>query len=626
VAEQPSDEDIRRLSQGLPPVASGPELPAGTAGPAEMPGDRSALPVAPPDAVAPSAQPGQDAMPLDASGIPQTSIPGGPQPTAGPSAVPLSPGVPAPAALPAPSAVPAGTHATKGEETVKTVVPSAQTLEGNAGELSALKAQQVAADKQSDIAQRRAQMEAEQAQALADQQRQDDIDRAAEVQAEADRRAEIAKERAVQWAQLQQDAKSKPPMFGVTQALEAALGLVGVIGTLSVRNAGPSGRGRDWGGATSLGMQTLGLIDAQVDRTYKQHTAEIEQRYHALATRDGYNDQLARQAQQDMALADAQRVHTYEHLGKFYDSSMKAALGTEAAGNSADIVHAHWDQQIAQANQKAGEKLNVNVTTATSFAPGRAGASTGAGGGRLSQLQEFARANPGPGNTAKVTAYAEKLFPGMKPAQLQTMTDTAIKATSEPVDSNGRKLPTEYIDPITKQVFPVDRNRTDTAAFNHAQTVLPPIATFLKTADSLLGSSAAGSAPSWLASLGKDTSVKAKADADVLRLRSAYAKAKGESIGSENAQELAKAIPMPPSWPTTDASIKNWREQTQAYVDEMRDLQRATAGAAGIDLDQPGKGGAAESKPKAPAVTETRVAPDGRTLQKLSDGSVRVAP
>ena len=386
MAEQPSDEDIRRLSQGLPPVASGPELPAGTAGPAEMPGDRVEPPVGPPPI--PGAPP-----------IPQTPIPGAPPPALAP-----------PPVAPAPPAVPAGTHAVKGEQTVKQVLPSAMSQEGNAGETAALKAQQAAGDQQGELGQQRAGIDAQKAAAIADQQRRDDIDAQAQAQAEADRRAEIAKERAVQWAQLQQDAKSKPPMFGVTQALEAALGLVGVIGTLSVRNAGPSGRGRDWGGAASLGIQTLGLIDAQVDRAQKQHSAEIEARYHQVALQDGYNDQLAKQAQQDVLATQALRIRTYEHLGKFYDSQI-AALGPQAAANAGAEVHANWDQKIAEAQQKAGKIQDVEVSTGTSFVPGRAGAGGPARGGTDPAVELVRMAENGAKRSEIVAAAAKAGLP-----------------------------------------------------------------------------------------------------------------------------------------------------------------------------------------------------------------------
>jgi len=341
------DEDLDRLSQGLPPVASGPELPAGTEGPSEMPGDRGALPVQPGDSAAP-------AVPL----APQDTTPT----MAAPVPVPTAP-------APTVASVPLGTHAVKGEQTVKTEVPSGQTLEGQRDQARALEAERAGQTKLNEIAEQKAVEAARQADELATRQRQEDADAAAQAQAEAERKAAIAKQRELEWAQLQQDAKQKPPMFGNWNALDTTLGLVSVFGALTSRN----------GGIGAAANQALGLIDSHVDRAYKQHVDEIQQRYHALAEKDGYNEKLAADARADMQFAQAQRARTYEHLQQ-YALARQAALGIPAAQAAANVANAKFDMKAADAKVAAGRLADTHVTTTTHFAPGRAGAG-GAGGG-----------------------------------------------------------------------------------------------------------------------------------------------------------------------------------------------------------------------------------------------------
>jgi hypothetical protein len=374
-----SDEDLQRLAQGLPPVASGPALDAGTEGPAEMPGDRSALPVQPGDVQPPPVQvPPQGAAPVAApEGVQDATV-----------------------ASPAAPAVPDGTHAVKGEQTTKSVIPSALTIQGEHGEVQALRDEQAAKDREAEIAQHQAEVQAQKAQAIAEQQRKDDADAAAEAQAEADRKAQVAKEHADEWAQLQQDAKQKPPMFGNWNALDTTLGVVSVFGALVSRD----------GGIGAAANQALGLIDSHVDRAYKQHMADIEERFKVLAEKDGYNDKLATQARLAAVDARAQQAQTYQHIGQFYDAQA-AAIGTPAARAAAQAVHAQWDGKIAHIQAEAGKTQNVEVTTTTQFAPGKAGAGGPAGAGQGAVVNLVKMAEDGAPRSAIVAAAAKAGLP-----------------------------------------------------------------------------------------------------------------------------------------------------------------------------------------------------------------------
>ena len=349
--------DEERLAAGLPPVPAA-ELPQGSEGPSEMPGDRADI--APPPELPPPVPGAAPPSALDAA-----------------TAATAPPGMPAPASPP--GLVPTGTHAVKGEQTVKTSQPSPLSQQGYAGDIAALQAQQKASGDVGQVNEQKAQIESDKASAIAERQRQDAADQAAALQAEQDRQAEVAKQRAAEWAQLQQDAKQMPPMFGVTQALEGALGLVGMLGALSQK--GEFGR-RNWLGAAGFGTQTLALIDSQVDRAQQAHQQQIEARYHRVALQDGYNEQVARAARQEILDTQAQRAQTYAHLGATFDAQI-AALGPAAANAQTDAIRAQWDQRIAEAQQKAGKIQDVDISTVTHFVPGGAGTggpSAGAGG------------------------------------------------------------------------------------------------------------------------------------------------------------------------------------------------------------------------------------------------------
>jgi hypothetical protein len=276
-------------------------------------------------------------------------------------------------------AVPPGTHAVKGSEEVKTAIPSVESAAGEAGQLDAARRQQEA---EGTIGEEQAKTAAAKAQAQAEAYQAAQVKIQADQQAEADRRAAVQKQHDDEWAQLSQDAKSKPALFGNTTALEGVLGLASVLGAAFARGSNAPGRG-GWG---AIAGQALGLVTSHIDRAYQQHAAEIQERYKELTAKDGYNENLARQAQTSYVDARAQQAQAYLHAGDFIDAQAKALGTPEAAANAAKIK-AEWDAKIGEIRAKAGVAQNVNVTTTTKFSAGKGGA--GGGGNDLAQVVDY---------------------------------------------------------------------------------------------------------------------------------------------------------------------------------------------------------------------------------------------
>lgn len=148
----------------------------------------------------------------------------------------------------------------------------------------------------------------------------------------------------------------------------------------------------------------------------------------------------------------------------------------------------------------------------------------------------------------------------------------------------GTKLPTHITDMLTGKDLPVDPTATDERQHNKSVAQLGPINTFLDTSNKLISATdAEGPARNELIAkvIGGDQT-QAGRDAAVTRLRSAYAAAKGESVGEGNSKHLETAIPSPPSSLAPDGAWQAWRTKIAAVNEEMRQLRKENLAAAGV--------------------------------------------
>lgn len=494
-----------------------------------------------------------------------------------PAQVPAAPPVaaaPVQAAPPVPM-VPAGTHAVKGTRTVENPLSPegrAQVDEGRALALRTEQAERKLAGDEAQTAEQRARVEADAAQAQADENDR----RNAEILAEQQHQADLQEIRNNKWlADLEAIKASKAPGGFETWPQEKK-----VRGYLAVALAGLA-RGSTGGTNTALAQ-----INKQVEDQRKAWTQDQEMRFKALEEQHGFNAQLDQQARDTIAQGYARKAMALDSLSRQADAQLKA-LNIPAAQQAGIKAQLGLDKQAADAQMKYGQIVSTKTTDATHFVPGGAGAGGGGGADRLSKLHAFALQNQGNGKDPLVVAEAERLFPELrgKPEKLQTLVAGAIKAAADAKSSGTGKPPAGYTDILSGETLPVDPTKTDSRQHNEATAKLKPINTFLATANKLLVQARTPQAPEWTSMFGKDTTKQASASAAITRLRSAYAAAKGESVGEGNSAHLAQAIPDPPTWPTTDARMKAWRQKIADVVEEMTDLRKEGLANAGVPAD-----------------------------------------
>lgn len=511
------------------------------------------------------------------------ALAGGPQaPQAAPGGAIAPPQVPAPLPPPVappvappvvqPGLVPAGTHAVKGMQTVEHLVPSPELQAGQAAEQKVISDQKKLAVDEAATQGEAARIQADQAQKVADENDR----RNAEMLAEQQHQAEQQEIRNNKWlGDLEAIKASRAPGGFETWPQEKK-----VRGYLAVALAGLA---RGSTGGTNI---ALAQINKQVEDQRRAWTQEQEIRFKALEETHGFNAQLDQQARDTIAQGYARKALALDSLGKQADAQLKA-LGIPAAAQAGIKAQLGLDKQAADAQQKYGQIVSTKVTDSTHFVPGGAGAG---GGGRdaLSRLHEFARQHEGPAQEAQVVAEAERLFPELrgKPEKLQTLVAGAVKANADARAAGASKPPAGYTDILSGETLPVDPGKTDVRQHNEATAKLKPINTFLATANKLLATAKHPETPEWAQYVGADASKQGGASAAITRLRSAYAAAKGESVGEGNSAHLAQAIPDPPTKGLfNDARMKVWRRKIQDVVEEMTDLRKEGLANAGVPAD-----------------------------------------
>jgi len=146
------------------------------------------------------------------------------------------------------------------------------------------------------------------------------------------------------------------------------------------------------------------------------------------------------------------------------------------------------------------------------------------------------------------------------------------------------QIPTHITDLLTGKDLPVDPTATDGRQHNTAVGKLGPINTFIDTSNKLIDA-ADQEGPARASIIGKvlgGGEKQADREAAVVRLRSAYAAAKGESIGAENMKHLEEAVPSPPSNLAPKGAWEVWRTKMKAVNEEMRQLRQENLAAAGV--------------------------------------------
>jgi hypothetical protein len=486
----------------------------------------------------------------------------------------VAPPAAVPAPLPAaPPLVPAGTHAVKGTQTVEQLQPSPDMVAGRAAQVQTEQAERKLAGDEAQTAEQRARVEADNAQAIADENAR----RNAEILAEQQHQADLQQQRNDKWlADLEAIKASKAPAGFDEWPQEKR-----VRGYLSVALAGLAR------GSTGGVNVALAQINKQVEDQRKLWTLQQEQRFKALEATHGFNAQLDQQARDVIAQGYARKAMAIDSLGKQADAQLKT-LQIPAAQQAGIKAQLGLDKAAADAQMKYGQIVSTKVTDATQFAPGAAGGGGGGGVDRLSKLHAFALKNQGNGNDPLVVAEAERLFPELraKPEKLQTLVAGAIKAAADAKAGGAGRPPAAYTDILSGEKLPVDPTMTDSRQHNEATAKLKPINTFLATAQKLLATAKHPETPEWAQYVGADASKQGGAAAAITRLRSAYAAAKGESVGEGNSAHLASAIPDPPTKGLfNDARMKVWRRKIQDVVDEMTDLRKEGLANAGVPAD-----------------------------------------
>lgn len=176
---------------------------------------------------------------------------------------------------------------------------------------------------------------------------------------------------------------------------------------------------------------------------------------------------------------------------------------------------------------------------------------------------------------------------GMTQKIVNQGTDITVTQNENKESKNPNTTPTHVNDILTGQALPVDPTATDSRQHNAATADLGPINTFLDTSTKLIrASEAEGPARSSLLTrvFGGDQT-QAGREATVVRLRSAYAKAKGESIGEGNRKELEMAIPSPPSSQAPQGMWDAWRTKMDSVQEEMVQLRKEKLANAGVPLE-----------------------------------------
>jgi hypothetical protein len=529
----------------------------------------------------------------------------------------------APGALPLPAAppitpAPPGMHVAKGSRAVEHVEADPNLTAGFQAGQAAIDQKAAAAKLQEPIDQDKARIEAERADAVAQETARQNMLAQAEEQARQDKIDAVNADIDTIQRRVEANRTKAPAGFEGWSGLEVALGAVSVLGALVSRNGG---------GIGPAANAALGLIDRHVAREFNAKKAALEEEYKALAQRQGYSTALENQAKDAYAHLTAQRVQALDYIGKYYDAQMKA-LGPAGASQAAAEVQAKFAAEKAAQQENLGKILSTKVTDTMQVVPGRAGAGGGGGGAdRLSKLHAFANAHQGPDQEALVVAESERLFPELraKPEELQTLVAGAVKAAADAKTGTAGKAPAGYTDVLSGQTLPIGPN-TDGRQHNEATAKLKPINTFLATANKLLAQAKKPGTPEWAAFVGADVSDQAGAAAAITRLRSAYAAAKGESVGEGNSAHLATAIPDPPTTGLFgDARMKAWRRKIEDVVEEMTDLRKEGLANAGVPLDVIEKvagGKGAHAAPPAANEPEIRVAKDGSVLMRGPDGKI----
>ena len=165
--------------------------------------------------------------------------------------------------------------------------------------------------------------------------------------------------------------------------------------------------------------------------------------------------------------------------------------------------------------------------------------------------------------------------------------DITITENENKESKNPNTTPTHINDILTGEALPVDPTATDSRQHNAATADLAPINTFLDTSTKLIrAAEAEGPARSSLLTrvFGGDQTQSGR-EATVVRLRSAYAKAKGESIGEGNRKELEQAIPSPPSAQAPQGMWDAWRTKIDSVQEEMVQLRKEKLANAGVPLE-----------------------------------------
>lgn len=152
----------------------------------------------------------------------------------------------------------------------------------------------------------------------------------------------------------------------------------------------------------------------------------------------------------------------------------------------------------------------------------------------------------------------------------------------------GNTTPTHIADQLTDSDLPVDPTATDSRQHNAATAKLAPVNTFLDTASKLIRE-AMKTGPArneTLAGVTNGDTVQADRNAAIVRLRSAYAAAKGESVGGENQKHLEEAIPSPPSSAAPEGQWKAWVTKLHEVTAEMHGLRGELLTNAGVSRDE----------------------------------------
>ncbi len=157
--------------------------------------------------------------------------------------------------------------------------------------------------------------------------------------------------------------------------------------------------------------------------------------------------------------------------------------------------------------------------------------------------------------------------------------------TRAPTESkNPNQTPTHITDQLTDTDLPVDPTATDPRQHNAATAKLAPVNTAIDTAAKLLRDAVKGGAATneTVAGITGGAPTQATRNADIVRLRSAYAAAKGESVGAENSKHLEDAIPEPPSDMRPGGQFDAWKAKIAAVTGEMVQLRGEFLANAGV--------------------------------------------